>query len=171
MTVGRICSRETQLASEEEAARDAAVRMRETNVGTLVVIDAQRVPRGIVTDRDLALRVLGQGLGPETTVGEVMTRIPRTVSEETPIEDALAIMRGLGIRRMPVVGSKGRLVGMISVDDVIELLAEELGDLGKIIGSSHQGIALPTTRPKPRAGRTVPRESVGLERSSSDLQC
>ena len=57
----------------------------------------------------------------------------RTVSEDTPIEQALAVMRAEGVRRLPVVGSKGQLVGVVSLDDILALLAEELGQMGALI--------------------------------------
>ena len=140
MSVGRICCREVHLAELQESVQAAAERMQQRNVGTLVVIDADRRPVGLLTDRDLALRVIVPGRDPrQTTVADVATTHPRTVSLETPIEDALAIMRDLGVRRLPVVGPEGRLVGLLSVDDVLGLLAEEMGSLGGILEHSAPG--------------------------------
>jgi len=81
--------------------------------------------------------VVGRGLDPHLTcVGEVMTPHPDTVSEETSVEDALAVMRSRGVRRLPVLGPGGELAGVVSVDDVLVLLAEEFGDLSRLIEHS-----------------------------------
>lgn len=140
MTVGRICVREVDLADSNETVKAAAQRMAARNVGTLVVLDPRRKPLGLLTDRDLALRVVGRGLDPLTTlVSEVMTRELTRIAEDTPIEDALRRMRSLGVRRMPVVDHDGVLVGIVSVDDFVSLLAEEFGDLGGVLARSSPG--------------------------------
>ena len=137
MTVGRICVREVDLAEPDETAMVAGQRMGARNVGTLLVIDDARRPVGILTDRDLALRVVGAGLEPrEVIVAEVMTRNVRTIRDSTPIETALAEMRRLGLRRLAVVDGHEGLVGVLSVDDVLALLAEEFGSLGRILQAS-----------------------------------
>lgn len=170
MSAGRICSRSTYLADPEESVQVAADRMKDENVGTLVVLDADRKPVGILTDRDLAVRVVAAGLDArKAKVAQVMSAHPRQVSEETPIEDAVATMRGLGVRRLPVVDAAGRLAGILSVDDVLELLVEELSNLGRIAAASRAGAGVAATRtaggPKRSAGPS------GLQRSASDLEC
>jgi CBS domain-containing protein len=134
MSVGRICLREVDLADPAEPVREAADRMRTRRVGTLVIVDAAGRPVGVVTDRDLALRVVAAGRDPHTTsVGEVMTQDPRTVSETTPIESALSLMRSGSFRRVPVVNDDGKLVGIMSLDDALGLLAEEFALIGGLI--------------------------------------
>lgn len=136
MSVGRICVREVDIASAEESAQAAAERMRSRAVGTLVVLDEERRPVGILTDRDLTVRVLADGKdGTTTTVGEAMTAAPNTVSEETSIEQALSMMRAGPFRRMPVTDDAGKLVGLLSLDDVLDLLAEEFRDIGGLLRS------------------------------------
>jgi CBS domain-containing protein len=152
MTIGKICQREVHLADLDESTLAAAQRMRETNVGTLIVLDENKKPVGILTDRDLVLRVMAVGRSPERTrVLDVMTAHPRTVTAQTPIEDVVAAMRTLGVRRMPVVTKDGRLVGIVSLDDVLALLAEELGGLGRIFEHSKPNSTLPV-RPAGHAG-------------------
>jgi CBS domain-containing protein len=137
MTVGRICIREVDLAEPEETARDAAQRMAARHVGTLVVVDSERRPTGILTDRDLALRVVAAGENAERlSVGEVMTAGIRTIEEDAPIEDALEAMRRQGVRRLPVVDAAGTLVGILSVDDVLSLLIEEFRSMGGVLERS-----------------------------------
>ena len=102
MSVGRICTRTVDLADTEETIQAAAQRMEERKVGTLVILNPAKEPIGILTDRDLVLRVLSHdGTLRETRVGAVMTRNPRTVSEAAPIEQALSLMRSGGFRRLP----------------------------------------------------------------------
>ncbi|MEM9588816.1 MAG: CBS domain-containing protein, partial [Planctomycetota bacterium] len=90
MAVGRICTREVDVAAPDESAQVAAQRMKKRNVGSLVVLDQHQRPAGVITDRDLVLRVLATGLEPGTTsLSEVMTKLPDSVLETTPIESAI----------------------------------------------------------------------------------
>jgi CBS domain-containing protein len=131
MSVGRICTRYVDLADADETVQAAARRMFERQVGTLVILDRANRPVGILTDRDLVLRVVAQGKDPrQTQVGEVMTRDPKMISEGAPIEQALALMRSGSFRRLPVIGSDETLVGLVSLDDILSLLAEEVAQVG-----------------------------------------
>lgn len=115
MSVGRICGREVDLAEAGESVQAAAQRMNSRKVGTLVVINSDQEPIGLITDRDLTVRVLAEALDPlQTRVGQVLTPFPRTVREETTIEDALHIMRSAQCRRLPVVDKADKLVGCLA---------------------------------------------------------
>jgi signal-transduction protein with cAMP-binding, CBS, and nucleotidyltransferase domain len=108
--------------------------MHQRAVGTLVVVNDTAQPIGILTDRDLVSRVLAKDrLATEMSVSEVMTPAPRTVSEQTPIESALSLMRSGRFRRIPVVGKDKQLVGLVSLDDILMLLAEEFGQIGRLL--------------------------------------
>jgi len=134
MTCGKLCIREVDLAEPHESVQVAARRMHSRKVGTLVVVDGANRPVGLLTDRDLAVRVLAEGLDPvQTTVREAMSPSPTAVSEETTIEEALRIMRRGPFRRLPVVNSAGKLVGLLSLDDILDLLSEEFADIGQIL--------------------------------------
>jgi CBS domain-containing protein len=134
MSVGRICVREVDTAEPEESVTAAAQRMHDRAVGTLVIVDHYARVLGIVTDRDLVSRVLAKGLSPaETTVREAMTSAPSTVSEDTPIENALAMMRSGRFRRVPVVDETNKLQGLVTLDDVLMLLAEEFTQVGRLL--------------------------------------
>ncbi len=136
MSIGKICVREVYLADAGESTYAAAQRMREHSVGTLVVLDKDKKPLGIVTDRDLAMQVIAAGKDPaEVKVAQVMTVDPRSLREDTPIEEGLRVMRGGKCRRLPVVDDKDALQGLVSIDDILELLAEELSQISKIIES------------------------------------
>ena len=83
---------------------------------------------GYPPDCRVALRVVREARdATQTTVGEVMTDCPKTVSESSPIEDALSPMRAGAFRRLPVVDSQNRVVGILSLDDILDLLCEEFG--------------------------------------------
>lgn len=134
MSCGRICTRSVDVASMDESVHVAAQRMHARKVGSLVVVDSEGHPLGLLTDRDLAVRVIADALDPnETRVSQVMTRLPRVVREETPIEEALGIMRCGSHRRLPVVTREGRLVGILTLDDIVNLLAEEFGEIGRLL--------------------------------------
>jgi CBS domain-containing protein len=136
MSVGRICSRVVVTVSSNESIRVAAQRMAEKDVGTLVVVDPNRVSEavGIITDRDLAIRCIGGGLDPDQTqVSKVMTAPVQSVDEETSIEEALSRMAGAATRRLVVTGTGRSLVGILSLDDVLELLVEEAASIGRLL--------------------------------------
>ena len=114
-------------ARADETVLAIADRMRQRNVGTVVVIDRQRRPVGIVTDRDLVTRVLADRRDPaETTIGDVMTRNPMLVTEHGVPHISLLLMQDGGFRRLPVVDTNRRLVGMLSLDDLVRNLATDM---------------------------------------------
>lgn len=113
----------------EMSVAEVAERMDSHGVGSVVVVDAERRPVGIVTDRDLLCRVVARGGdAAKTNAGDVMTPRPATGSVEEPIETLLERMREHRVRRLPIV-EEGVLVGLVSLDDLISELARELGDL------------------------------------------
>lgn len=134
MSVGRICTREVMTADPDESVEEAAIRMRHRSVGTLLVLNGHQQPIGIVTDRDLVVRVIALGKNPKTTpLGEVMTAHPERIPEDMSIETALSLMRSRGLRRYPVVDAHGKLVGLVTLDDILELIGEELHHVSQII--------------------------------------
>lgn len=134
MTIGRICCRQVVVAGAEDKVDVVARQLRDNNVGTVVVIDPDRRPLGMVTDRDLAVRVIAEGLDPrKMSAGKIMTAAPVCVSESMAIEEALTKMRSGGFRRLPVVDAEGCLAGIVTLDDVLELLAEEMEEVGELI--------------------------------------
>jgi CBS domain-containing protein len=140
MSAGRICSREVDTAQPDESAQIAAQRMHARKVGTLVVVNQAAEPMGILTDRDLAVRVVAGGRDPARTfVRDVMTPRPATVNVATSIEDALRTMRMHQCRRIPVVDNAGKLAGILSLDDVLELLSEEFEVIGGMLQEESPG--------------------------------
>jgi CBS domain-containing protein len=137
MPVGELCIRQVVVAPRKASVLEAAKLMRQYHVGDIVVtddIDGRRVPVGIVTDRDIVLEVLAQELDATSlTVGDIMAGDLITVRENEGLFQTIQLMRAKGTRRAPVVNGDGILVGIVSVDDLVELLAEELGELAKLI--------------------------------------
>jgi CBS domain-containing protein len=134
MSVGRICVREVDKASLDESVVVAAERMHQRAVGTLVVVNKSSQVVGILTDRDLVSRVLAKGIcSPGMTVRDVMTVAPKTATIDTPIETALLVMRSGRFRRLPVVDSSGKLLGLVTLDDILMLLAEEFMQIGRLL--------------------------------------
>ena len=125
MTVGKTCTRSVAAVHPEETAQAVAQRMAQDDVGTLVVVEGNR-PVGIITDRDLVIRVMAKELLPqEAAVRVAMTRNPVCVSEHMALEEAIALMRGYHIRRLIVVNETKALVGVLALDDLLLLLGEE----------------------------------------------
>ncbi len=134
MSVGEFCSRAVDTIEPHESAYLAAERMLQRGVGSLVVVGSNEHPIGIVTDRDLVERVLAKGLDPaETPVQDVMSTGLNSVPEESAIESALWLMRTGKFRRLPVIDAQRKLVGLISLDDILMLLASEFTQIGSLL--------------------------------------
>jgi CBS domain-containing protein len=116
--------------------------MAEHGVGTVVVVDGARRPIGMLTDRDIAVRVVAPGLDPnQATIGEVMSKPVHSVVEETSIESAIRGMAGATVRHAVVTDAKGKLVGILALDDLLDLLAEEVEAVGALVRSQDRGPA------------------------------
>jgi CBS domain-containing protein len=143
MKVGDMCNREVVYIDRAEGVIAAAKVMRERHVGDLVVVDGSvdaRAPIGLLTDRDLVVSALAQDAADLTRllVGDLLTRAVVSVSEDAAVAEALRLMRVHGVRRLPVLDARGGLVGLVTSDDVIEFLAEQLSDLALISTSQRR---------------------------------
>jgi len=120
----------------------AARLMRENHVGCLIVVDevgGRRIVVGVLTDRDIVTAVVASDLDPSTlNVEDVMTTDLVTAREDDSLIDLMHTMRGKGVRRIPVVGAAGELIGVVTLDDVLDILAQELGLLVGAIDSGRQ---------------------------------
>jgi len=134
MSIARICVQDVETVGPQESVFDVARRMRDLRLGTVVVVDEQRRPMGIVSDRDVTVRAVAEGRDPSVTaVGEVMSAMPTTILRDTAIESALGIMRMGHMRRLPVVDGIGKLIGIVTLDDMLRFLARELGEVEKLL--------------------------------------
>ncbi len=137
MPISEICNREVIIIQKEETVMEAAKLMRQHHVGDVIVIEEQsnniRKPIGIVTDRDLVIEIMATELDSSViTVGDIMVPKLVTVNESTGVFEAIQYMRRNTVRRSPVVDDRGGLIGIIALDDLLQLLAEELADLAKL---------------------------------------
>ncbi len=142
MRVGEICKRSVVTCGRDASALELARLMREHRVGDVVVVDEQdgaSTPIGIVTDRDLVVEVMADGVDPdmlradEMIVGELVT-----VLDTELVYDAIWHMRRKGVRRLPVLDAHGRLAGILTADDVTRFLAQELTEVAR---TSHSAIS------------------------------
>ena len=133
MSVGEVCTRTVMTAHPEETVETAAARMAQYNVGALVVVEGQR-PVGLVTDRDMVLRVVATGTNPQTCpLRTVMTSPPMTVPETAALEDAVSHMRTCEVRRLVVVNEAHEVVGIFALDDMLDLLGEEQHTIAALV--------------------------------------
>jgi len=136
MTVGKFCNREVIIAEKSSTATEVAKLMRQHHVGDVVIVDSKggkAKPIGILTDRDIVIELIACDVAPDSvSARDVMSYELVTAREEDSIWDTLQKMRAKGIRRIPVVNDGGELEGILSVDDLLELFAEELNLLAKV---------------------------------------
>lgn len=137
MSVGEICNRNVAVVEKERSIQEAAELMRKHHVGDLIVVGYdhnRKIPIGIVTDRDIVVELIAKKIPTDAvTVGDVMSYELVTAMEDDDLLQTLKLMRAKGARRLPVVDSGGSLVGILTVDDIVGLLAETLSDVSKLI--------------------------------------
>jgi CBS domain-containing protein len=136
MPIGDICVREVVTATRDTTIQQAAQLMRENHVGDLLVVETngKRRPIGIVTDRDIVVAVVAPNLDPAAlSLGEIMGPELETAPEDQGVFETIHQMRTAGVRRIPVVTEDGSLAGIVSIDDLVQLLAEEMTELAKLI--------------------------------------
>ena len=137
MTIGLYCNRDVVTTGTGTTVLEAAQQMRTYHVGTLLVVEEKngiQRPCGIVTDRDLVLSVMAPSLDPKTIlVSDVMHDPLYAVREDQSVIEVIRVMRVHGIRRIPIVDKQSGLVGIVSLNDLLVLLAGELHDLSAII--------------------------------------
>jgi len=137
MLLKDICTTDVVYCGRDTTVLEAAQIMRRKHIGDLVVVDdptEECAPVGLITDRDIVVKVLGNELDPgRTTVGKIM-RTPLVTAAETE-DSAIAIgrMRTHGVRRLPVTGREGQLVGIVTLDDLLKKLGTEVSALIEIV--------------------------------------
>lgn len=133
-TVKSIVREEVVTADSDTAVEELAHQMGEELIGSVVIVDGDDKPIGIVTDRDLALKVLGHERDPATTTAaEVMTEKIVTVDEDAGIFDVLSRMAEANVRRIPAVDADGTISGIVTFDDFVALLGRELRKLADVV--------------------------------------
>ena len=125
MKLSEMFRAEVVTAEPNETIRAAAEKMEKKNVGAIVVIQGRKVA-GIVTDRDIALKVASGKATPESPVSEIMTYNVTTIWDDQGVFNATQYVRGKKVRRLPIIDRENNLVGVLTVDDLIALLSREL---------------------------------------------
>lgn len=142
MSLGTICNREVVIVESKASIPEAAGLMREYHVGCLVVTEeryGRNFPIGILTDRDIVIELIAKEVDINAVnIGDVMSHELNLAREDDDVIDTLKRMRYKGIRRMPVVDDQGALIGLITLDDLLELLAEQLKDLSSLVSKEQQ---------------------------------
>jgi CBS domain-containing protein len=145
MTAGTACIRVIATASPTESVRVAARRMAEHGVGSLVVVAADTTDRavGILTDRDIVIRCIATNGDPDRTpVVKVMSAPVQVVGEDASIEDAVSKMAVAGIRRLIVMGKDHSIVGILSLDDILDLLSLDAHSIGRVVEKQNPHVPL-----------------------------
>ena len=156
MKITRLYTRRIMATTRSAPIAEAAAAMQRFGVGTLLVMEdppAVGPPIGIVTDRDLALRVLTDRDVAEDveelTARDVMTPDPRTIHEDESFDRAIELMRGENVRRLPVVDRHGKLRGIVSLDDIVEEIGTDMRAI--LVLLKHQQRTAPAARPPSRS--------------------
>jgi len=137
MEVGDVCRRDVVYGTRDTSVAAAAKLMRQHHVGDVIVVDradAERMPIGIVTDRDIVMEVVALGVDPAaSTLGDLVTWGELvTVRDSASCAATLRLMRDKGVRRLPVVDERGVLAGVISVDDLLPRFVDELSEFADL---------------------------------------
>ena len=142
MKVGEYCKRAVVAIAAGADAAEAAKLMRSEHVGFLIVYregDSLQRPVGVLTDRDLVLGVMARDVDPHAiTADDIMTRQPLIANESDELSDMLQAMRLAGIRRVPVVDVRGALVGIMAIDDAIDVVTGLMCDIAGSIKSEQR---------------------------------
>ena len=137
MPIGTIRNREVVTAHRGTKVSEAAQLMRKHHVGDVVVVDqvnGREVPCGMVTDRDIVITVIAQGVDPEgVMLGDMMSSDIVVGRETDGVADTIQVMRTKGVRRLPIVDALGALVGIVTADDLLALLREEMNSLTTLV--------------------------------------
>ena len=118
MRVSEVMTSDVQIVKPDQTIREAAGFMLRADAGSIPVCDGERL-QGMITDRDIAVRAVAEGLGPDTPVTQIMTSDVLYAYEDDQVEDVAAQMSRAQVRRMPVVSREDkRLVGIVSIGDL-----------------------------------------------------
>ncbi|HOI57823.1 MULTISPECIES: CBS domain-containing protein [unclassified Methanoculleus] len=134
MGIVKCCREQVVAVSPDTPAVEVARIMGERNVGSVVIVTGDNRPAGILTDRDLAIRVMAQEKNPgEVRAGDIVTRDVVTFHDNMGIYEAIQKMTAEGIRRMPITDDAGKLIGIVTMDDIVRMLGEEMASIAKNI--------------------------------------
>lgn len=135
MPISDLCSRNPVTIQSKESLREAADLMKKKHVGTIIVTEGDR-PVGVVTDRDLVIKVIAEGKSIDSClVKDVMTSKLVSAKKGIGVYEAIELMQKNGVRRLIVVDESDKLCGLISTDDLVQMLGQEITGIGKLYQS------------------------------------
>jgi|SRR3989338_994929 len=133
MSLHKFCQRLVVTVTQERSIMEACRLLEENNVGCMVVEDNGRIC-GILTDRDIALKVTGKGKDPEQTkVHEIMTADPVCISVDKSLHDLTSLMHSHHVRRVPIVDGFDEVIGIVTLDDLIAVISDEMFEIGRTV--------------------------------------
>ncbi len=142
MLVGEYCNREVVVVDKQDSISDAAKVMREHHVGDVVVVRTEggkQYPVGMLTDRDITLEIVATGTDPDSvSVADAMSFDLVSVFDDDDLMHVIELMRDKGIRRVPVIDRDEALVGILTVDDLLDLLSEIFVDIVHLVDSQRR---------------------------------
>jgi CBS domain-containing protein len=135
MRVSEVMTSDVQTVTPDQSAREAASFMLRSEAGSIPVTEGDRVI-GMITDRDIAVRAVAEGKGPDTPIREVMTEDVKYCYEDDDTDDVARNMADIQVRRLPVLTREKRLVGIISLGDMA--VTDEAGKAGEAVAGISQ---------------------------------
>ncbi len=146
MKVSEYCSKEAVFVRANESPLDAALAMRKNNVGCVVIVDerlGKLVPIGMLTDRDITVEIVAEEVNPlAVSVGDLVCKPVVSVSKQDDLNECLMKMKKKGLRNVPVVDCEGSLVGILAIDDYLELMAEQFHYLAGLFRNGGDALKL-----------------------------
>jgi CBS domain-containing protein len=137
MTIEAISQHKVVVVSRQATLKEVAQEMKQHNVGAIVIVkdrEADKTPCGIITDRDIMMHLLeSDSHNLQSPAKDVMSTPLLTVRKEQGISEVISAMTEKGVRRAPVVDEQNKVIGMIAIDDLVQLLASELKSLSNLI--------------------------------------
>lgn len=137
MRVGDICNHHAVIIGKTDSIFSAAVLMRDQHVNYIVVVESsggRNIPVGSITDRDIVVKMVANSVDLHSvTIGEAMNASLLLADEHDSVVSTLKRMRHKGLRHIPVINPCRALIGILSIDDILDRLAEQLNDIGYII--------------------------------------
>jgi len=145
LSIRELCKRDFVAVGRDDTVFKAAELMRQHHIGDVLVVKKVQdavLPAGIVTDRDVVIEIVAPGLDPHViTVGDIMLPVIYTIEEDAGVFDAIRLMAGKGVRRLPVVEKGGGLIGIITLDDLLLLMANEFCSFAELLTREQQNEA------------------------------
>jgi len=137
MSLREFCTRPIVTITPEHTILDACRLLREHNIGCLLVTERDGRLSGVLTDRDIALRVTGEGRDPQlATVQESMTPNPVRIPVDQSLHELTTLMHSQRVRRIPIIDREGKPIGIATLDDLLVLLGEEMSEIGKTVSEA-----------------------------------